>query len=78
MTPRLTSAEYIGGYRLRLTFEDGRVGELDLTDELWGEVFEPLRDREQFADFRIDEELKTIVWSTGADLAPEYLYEACA
>ena len=78
MTPKLDSAEYVGGYRLRLTFEDGRAGEIDLEDELWGEVFEPLRDLEQFKMFRVDDELQTIVWPTGADLAPEFLYEACA
>ena len=77
-TPKLRTAEYLDGYRLRLTFEDGRVGELHLEDQLWGEVFEPLRDVGQFKDFRIDPELHTIVWPTGADLAPEYLYEACA
>ena len=77
ITPRITSAKYIAGYRLKLTFEDGRTGELDLEDQLWGEVFEPLRDIEQFKDFRIDDELRTIVWPTGADLAPEYLYGAC-
>lgn len=77
-TPKLKSAKYVGGYRLRLTFEDGRVGEIDLEDQLWGEVFEPLRDLDQFKDFRLDEELRTIVWPTGADLAPEFLYEACA
>jgi hypothetical protein len=78
MTPKLKSAEYVGGYRLQLVFEDGRTGEIDLENELWGEVFEPLRDPERFKDFRVDDELQTIVWSTGADLAPEFLYEACA
>ena len=77
-TPKITSAEHVAGYRLKLTFEDGRTGEVDLEDQLWGQVFEPLRDIERFKDFRVDEELRTIVWSTGADLAPEYLYEACA
>ena len=77
-TPKLSTAEYLNGYRLRLTFEDGRVGELDLEDQLWGEVFEPLRDIAQFRRFRIDPEFRTIVWPTGADLAPEFLYEACA
>ncbi len=76
-TPKLRSVRHLGGYRLRLEFEDGRAGELDLEDQLWGEMFEPLRDIEQFADFRLDENLHTIVWSNGADLAPEFLYEAC-
>jgi Protein of unknown function (DUF2442) len=78
LTPRLTSAQHLGGYRLKLTFEDGRVGEVDLENELWGEVFEPLRNLEQFIKFQIDEDLQTLVWPTGADLAPEFLYEACA
>lgn len=44
--------------------------------ELWGEVFEPLKDISQFQEFVFDSELRTIVWpSTGADLAPEFLYE---
>ncbi len=77
-TPKLTSAEHVRGYCLKLTFEDGREGMLDLEDQLWGDVFEPLRDLERFKDFRIDAELHTIVWPNGADLAPEFLYEACA
>ena len=77
-TKTLKTAEYLNGYRLRLTLEDGRVGELDLEDRLWGEVFKPLRDIAQFKSLRIDPELRTVVWPTGADLAPEYLYEACA
>lgn len=77
-TPRICTAEHEGGYLLRVTFTDGRTGVIDLEPELWGEVFEPLRDLSVFTAFRIDEELATIVWPTGADLAPEFLYEACA
>ena len=75
MTPRLCGAEYLGEYRIFLTFEDGKAGVIDLRDELRGEVFEPLRDVGLFRRFRFDAELDTIVWPTGADLAPEYLYE---
>jgi hypothetical protein len=78
MTPNLTSAEYLGAYRLRLTFADGKVGEIDLEGELWGEVFEPLKNLELFKQFRVDSELMTIVWPSGADLAPEYLYKHAA
>jgi hypothetical protein len=43
--------------------------------ELWGEVFEPLKDKSRFADFTLDKELETIVWSNGADFSPEFLYQ---
>lgn len=74
-TPKVCGAEYLGEYRIFLTFEDGKSGVIDLEHELWGEVFEPLRDVGLFRRFRFVPELDTIVWPTGADLAPEYLYE---
>lgn len=76
MTPQLTNAEYVGDYRIKVIFEDGIEGVINLEKELWGEVFEPLKDISQFQEFVFDSELRTIVWpSTGADLAPEFLYE---
>jgi Protein of unknown function (DUF2442) len=78
MAPNFKYAEYPGAYRLRLTFADGKVGEIDLEGELWGEVFEPLKNLELFKQFRADSELMTIVWPSGADLAPEYLYKHAA
>jgi hypothetical protein len=78
MTPNLESAEYLGVYKLRLTFTDGKVGEIEIEGELWGEVFEPLKDLELFKQFRVDAELMTIVWPSGADLAQEYLYRNAA
>jgi hypothetical protein len=42
---------------------------------LWGEVFEPLKDKDQFAKFMLHDELATIVWPNGADFAPEFLYQ---
>lgn len=75
MIPRLESARYIAGYSLHLRFADGTEGDLDLTRELWGEVFEPLKDQRVFQSFRLDRALNTITWASGADLAPEFLYE---
>ncbi|TMA82279.1 MAG: DUF2442 domain-containing protein [Deltaproteobacteria bacterium] len=75
MTPRLKNAEYAGGYRIRICFADGRAGEIDLAGDLWGEVFAPLKDVEVFRRFRVDTDLNTIARDTGADLAPEYLYD---
>ena len=75
MLPRIEVAEYTGDYRIRLRFADGVEGEVDLEDELWGEVFEPLRDKARFSAFSVDAELETIVWPNGADFAPEFLYQ---
>ncbi|MBK8101277.1 MAG: DUF2442 domain-containing protein [Planctomycetes bacterium] len=75
MIPKLTSAEYLRDYTIRLEFADGVVGDVDLRAELWGEVFEPLQDVELFRRFRLDDELNTIVWPSGADMAPEFLHE---
>ena len=78
MIPRLTRAQHIGGYRLYLEFADGRKGEVDLEDQLWGEIFEPVREPEEFKRFSVHPELHTLAWSNGADFAPEYLYNAVA
>ena len=73
---KVTKVERLGDYRLRLTFSDGIVGDIDLADELWGEMFEPLRDVAQFDSVRVDPELGTLVWPNGADLDPEGLHDA--
>ena len=74
MVPRLSAMKYIAEYRLWLQFEDGCQGEIDLQPELWGEVFEPLRDVAYFKTVQLDKELNTICWGNGADFAPEFLY----
>ena len=55
-------------------FEDGSEGEIDLASELWGPVFQPLKDPEYFRQLSVAE-YGTIAWPNGADLAPEFLYE---
>jgi hypothetical protein len=75
MIPKLESAVCVGGYVIHIKFTDGTEGNVDLRDELWGEVFEPLKSPELFQSFVLDKELNTITWPTGADLAPEFLYE---
>ena len=41
--PRVTDIRHAGGYRVWLRFADGLTGEIDLSDALWGPMFEPLR-----------------------------------
>lgn len=60
-------------YTLRLRFNDGTEGYVDLSAELDGPVFRPLRDESYFSRVAIDEELGTIAWPNGADFAPEFL-----
>jgi hypothetical protein len=72
MVVQVVEARYRGGHRLWLRFDDGVEGEVDLGEELDGEVFEPLRDPEYFAHYRVDE---TVVWPNGADFAPEFLHD---
>ena len=75
MIPKLRSARYVRGYIIHVEFDDGQEGDVDLKQELWGEVFEPLKDPKQFRAFQLNEELNTLVWPSGADFAPEYLYD---
>ena len=64
---------YVSGYTLWLRFSDGTEGEIDLSAELWGPVFEPLRDFETFRKVVVNNDLRTVVWPNGADFAPEFL-----
>ncbi len=74
----VTGVEVSGEYRLRLTFDDGTVGEVNLAGREWRGVFEPLVDPDYFARVTVDPEAGTITWPNGADMAPEPLYaEAC-
>ena len=71
----VTEVEVLGDHRLRLTFEDGVVGDVGFDDQEWRGVFEPLRDPDYFARVRVDPEAGTIAWPNGADMAPEPLYD---
>ena len=73
MLPHVIKARYKKDYQIWIKFDDGSEGIVDLRDELYGEMFRPLRDKQKFKSFRVDSELETIVWKNGADLAPEFL-----
>ena len=75
MIPRIASVKYIKDYILWLRFQDGAEGEIDFRDELFGEVFNPLKEIEYFRQFIVHPELHTLTWQNGADFAPEFLYE---
>jgi len=75
MIPRVAEARYVQNYTIHLRFTDGTEGDVDLRDELYGEIFEPLRDPALFQQFSVHPEFHTLTWPNGADIAPEFLYE---
>ena len=68
-------AQYIGGYAICLRFRDNTSGEIDLEKELYGPVFEPLRELSVFKQFHVHPEFHTLTWPNGADFAPEFLHD---
>jgi hypothetical protein len=72
--PSVAHAEYRDGFRIQITFKDGTAGIVDFGAWLHGPIFEPLRDAAYFRRFFL--EGGTVSWPTGADIAPETLYEA--
>ena len=70
---RIAQVTALPGYRLKVEFQDGISGVVDLSGDLDGEVFEPLRDEALFRQVRVDE-YGAVVWPNGADLAPDALY----
>lgn len=73
--PDVVEVTPLEGYRLRLRFEDGAVGEVDVSKIVRFEgVFATLRVRERFLEVKVEPEAGTICWPGGADLDPEVLY----
>ena len=68
MFVHVTKARYTRDYKVWLAFNDGMEGEIDLSSELHGEVFESLRDKAFFQSFAL--EGHTLSWRNGADFAP--------
>jgi hypothetical protein len=75
MILRVLDAKLIRGFVVWLRFNDGSEGEVELSAELDGPVFEPLKDPKVFSQLRVKPELHTLVWPNGADLAPEFHHE---
>lgn len=72
--PSVVRADYRGGFRIHVAFNDGSDATLDFQPWLTGPVFEPLKNPGYFRRFFV--EGGTVVWPNGADIAPETLYAA--
>ncbi len=71
---RIVEAQYVRNYIIRVKFDDGLEGDVDLEKELYGDMFSPLKDLGQFKKFKIHPELHTLIWENDADFAPEFLH----
>ncbi len=69
-----THIEARPGHRIYVEFSDGVSGEIDLSERLFGPVFEPLQDEDLFRQVKLDE-FGAPCWPNGADLAPDALHE---
>lgn len=67
-------AYYLGAYKIRITFNTGEVGDVDLEETIQRYPrARPLLDPCVFSNFRLDD-WPTLTWSCGFDIAPESLY----
>jgi hypothetical protein len=72
--PRVIEAKHVGGYSIKVKFNDGTEKLVDFTSYIGrGGIFSELKDKEYFKRFFVD--LNTVCWPNGADIAPETLYE---
>ncbi len=72
---RVTAAEYYKDYKIIITFNNGVKKMVNMEHDLWGTMFEPLKDKNLFKQFRVDRDIHTIVWPNGADFSPDSLYK---
>ena len=74
MLVKAVAVRVLKPYVIEVSFRDGTRRAVDLESELWGDVFEPLRDPALFEQAAVDPVFGSVYWPTGADLAPEFLY----
>ena len=75
MILHVIDAKYIDGYKIKVFFNDGLEKIIDLKNYINSKkhtFFQPLKDIENFRNFNVK---KTLVWESGADIAPEYLHD---
>lgn len=72
---RIKKVEHLKGYELKLVFNDNKIKIVDLEGQLWGKMYEPLKDIEYFKQVSVDQDFITIVWPNGVDFSPDILYE---
>lgn len=70
----LVSAQPLPGYQLRLRYDDGVEGVVDLSAEVGRGVFKAWEDANHFASVRIAHNGRTVEWPGEIDLCADSLY----
>lgn len=76
MLLKVSTAEYIADYKIKISFNDGISGIVDLKDKVYSDhriVFKQLKDLNFFKNFTKNN--WTIEWENGVELAPEFFHE---
>jgi hypothetical protein len=78
MLTKITHIERLGGYRLRVAFNEGSIGVHDFSALVMeqGPLLEPLRDEAFFSRVFLD--FGALTWPNGFDIAPEWLRQEMA
>lgn len=75
MIIHVTAVKVVGPHSLELAFDNGVRKRVSVRRELYGPVFEPLKDPAFFAKAYLDPDSRTVTWPNGADFAPDFLIE---
>jgi hypothetical protein len=70
---RVIDVEYIEDFTMKLEFSNGEIKTVNFLPLLKGNIYEPLKERENFIQFGLTD--WTLEWYNGADFAPEYLHK---
>ena len=70
---KVTAADYVKDYVLRLTFNNGEVKLVDFVPLMQKGICRKLQDMDYFRNYTLDP--FTVDWNNEIGFAPEYLYE---
>jgi len=76
MHPSVTNVIPSDDYVLRIDFDNGERGTLDMKPFLGFGIFQRLKDLNAFKRVRVS--FDTVEWDFGIDLDPEFIYEKCS
>jgi hypothetical protein len=72
---RVVSVKPLSNNRINISFSDGTVGVVDVSDIVGRGVFAALSDPAEFAKVYVNPESRTVTWPGELDLCPDSLYE---